>query len=281
MIYNRNTKKIEHENEYKTKTLYFLYNTIPGRILLNLVIARPWFSNLRAIYQKSRFSHKDIEPFAKKYGIVLENGEDFKSFNDFFIRKREITINDFSENALLSIADGKMRYYNIGEDLKLTIKNSIYDLEDILADSEKAKKYKGGTCIVIRLSVDDYHRYHYIDNGRLISTKKIRGKLHTIRSISEKYMVYTHNTRVVNLLDTENMGEVAMIEVGALLVGKIVNENNTTFSKMQEKGHFEFGGSTIVLLFDSQIKFDDDIIEMNEKNIEIKVKAGERIGIIC
>jgi phosphatidylserine decarboxylase len=50
---------------------------------------------------------------------------------------------------------------------------------------------------------------------------------------------------------------------------------------MQEKGYFEFGGSTIVILMNKHINFDPDIAAMNAKGIETKVRAGERIGTIC
>lgn len=280
-IYHRDTGTIEQTAEYRAGTLHFLYHTAIGRILLNLIVARPWFSRLRGVYQKSRFSQKDIEPFAKKHGISVEDPERFPSFNDFFIRKKEIVARDFDAQEFLAIADGKMRYYPITSNLKLTIKNSVYDLEDILADHDLAHRYENGTCIVFRLTVDDYHRYHYIDNGQLRSHKHIQGKLHTVRPVSEKYKVYAHNTREVSLLDTEHMGEVVQIEIGALLVGRIVNHPKTTFCKMEEKGYFEFGGSTIVLLVNKPVRFDDDIVRMNTAEIETAVRAGERIGIIC
>lgn len=281
MIYNRETQQLEKEVEYGAGKLDFLYNTLLGRILLSLVVARPWFSKLRGGYQKSKASKKDIAPFAEKYGIKVDNLNSFGSFNDFFTRKKEIVYRDFNPRELRAVCDGKMRYYTVSDTMQLKIKNSIYDLEDILEDEALADRFKDGTCIVFRLTVDDYHRYHYPDNGRLVSRKRMKGKLHTVRPISEKYKVYSRNTREVSLLETESMGEVLQIEVGALLVGKIVNHNSESFLKMQEKGYFEFGGSTVILLFNKPLVFDDDIVKMNSSGVEIKVRAGERIGIIC
>ena len=78
-----------------------------------------------------------------------------------------------------------------------------------------------------------------------------------------------------------NLGKVIQIEIGALLVGKIINHNNKTFIKGQEKGYFEFGGSTIVLLLkENTVILDDDIIKYSQQGIEVKVSAGEKIGII-
>ena len=52
-IYHRDSKKLIEEKEYQEELLIFLYKTVIGRCLLKLFIARPWFSNLRARYQKS------------------------------------------------------------------------------------------------------------------------------------------------------------------------------------------------------------------------------------
>jgi phosphatidylserine decarboxylase len=50
---------------------------------------------------------------------------------------------------------------------------------------------------------------------------------------------------------------------------------------MEEKGYFEFGGSTILLLLNRPVQFDEDIATMNKAGAEIQVRAGERIGILC
>lgn len=279
--YNRKTKRIEEEKTNQDKLLKFLYHTYIGRFLLWLFIARPWVSKLRGMYQKSRLSRKNIIPFINQHHImhIEEPLDTFQCFNDFFIRHK--TIDDSDENIMhfVSPADSKMQVFDIAEDLKLKIKQSIYDVSDILDDDEMATKFSGGQCVVFRLCVDDYHRYHFVDNGVLISHKKIKGELHTVRPISEKYNVFTRNSREVSIIRTANFGDIAYIEIGALLVGKINNYNKITHKKFDEKGYFEFGGSTIVLLLKNRIKFDDDIIEKNKQGLEVKVSAGETIGI--
>ena len=65
------------------------------------------------------------------------------------------------------------------------------------------------------------------------------------------------------------------------MVGKIVNHGHKEFEKGQEKGYFEFGGSTIVLLLkENAVILDDDIIKYSQQGIETKVFAGEKIGTI-
>ena len=96
----------------------------------------------------------------------------------------------------------------------------------------------------------------------------------------KKYNVYKTNCREYTILHTENFGDVVQIEVGALLVGKIKNiHRNYTFKKGEEKGYFEFGGSTIcVLVEDNKVNIFEEIINNTQKGYETVVKYGERIG---
>ena len=282
MVYNRQAKSLKEYKESGQGGAKFLYETAIGRIPLRLLVS-PLVSKVGGAYQKSFLSRPSIRPFMKKHSIELpeEDVKAFRSFNDFFTRPKEVVAQSEDPAALLSVADSKLLYYPITDDLKVKIKRSIYDLEDILEDKELADSYRGGTCLIFRLCVDDYHRYHFPDNGKVLSVKHIKGQLHTVRSISEKYRVYTRNAREVSILETDHLGKVVQVEVGALLVGKIRNRPLETFSRMEEKGHFEFGGSTVMLLINKPIRFDDDIAEMNSKDIETQVRVGEQIGVLC
>lgn len=282
MYYDRNSKKLEKGYDGGGKALSILYNTHSGRFVLWSFAARPWFSKLVTTYHHSRLSHKDIGKFIDKHHIDVDKEfakQQYKSFNDFFTRQKAVMCT-CDEQALVAPADSKMRFFPITEDLALHIKNSTYSIEDILCDSEMAQKFQGGTCVVFRLGVDDYHRYHFIDSGTILSNKRIPGKLHTVRPVSERYHVFTRNAREVTMMQTDHFGTVAHVEVGALLVGKIQNHDIDEFNRMEEKGYFEFGGSTIVMLFNAPIAFDEDIVKANEQGYEVKVHAGEKIGYL-
>ena len=71
----------------------------------------------------------------------------------------------------------------------------------------------------------------------------------------------------------------ACIEVGALLIGRIVNHEADVFKKGQEKGYFEPGGSTIILLT-GDIEVDEDIARQSAMGTETKVRYGERVGVL-
>ena len=69
--------------------------------------------------------------------------------------------------------------------------------------------------------------------------------------------------------------------VGALLVGRIENhcEAPKSFEKLEEKGFFSYGGSTVILLMQRDaVRIDEDILHYSAQGIETRVKLGERIG---
>lgn len=94
--------------------------------------------------------------------------------------------------------------------------------------------------------------------------------------------IFEENRREITILEYENFGLGAYVEVGAFGVGRISHTHvGSHAEKMQEKGFFAFGGSTIVLIFGKdRIKLDDDLVANSDKGFETRVKMGERIGII-
>lgn len=280
-IYDRQNKCYIVERDQQGILLKFLYKTVIGRVILKTIVARPYFSKLVGLYNKSELSYDKILPFVEKYNI---NTEDFdlskmKSFNDFFTRTKKITLSDTDKNHLLAIADAKLSVFDISKSLKLNIKGNNYSVKELVGDRELAKEFMGGKCLVYRLTLDDYHRYHFLDSGFIKDYYKIKGELHTVRPISKEYKVFSRNTREVTVMETDNFGDVVQIEVGATLVGHIVNKNDgITFNRMDEKGYFEFGGSTIILLMKNNIKLDREIEICSKRNLEVKVRIGEKIG---
>lgn len=282
-IYNRKTNKLEDEGQYGGKYLNFLYNNAFGRILLKLIIS-PIFSKINGVYNKSFMSKRKVNKFIEQYKIDITQfeKENYKSFNEFFTRKKKNVVFNKEKNIFISPAESKLLVYKISDDLKIKIKQSVYTINELLNKEFDAEKYKNGNCLVFRLSMDNYHRYCYIDNGKIEQIDEIKGKLHTVSSISNNHKIYSQNSRICNYIKTENFGDLIYIEIGALLVGKINNYEIETFKKGEEKGYFELGGSTIVILTQNNLKIDEDILEYSKKDIETKVEYGERIGeLIC
>ena len=52
-------------------------------------------------------------------------------------------------------------------------------------------------------------------------------------------------------MKTKHFGDALQMEVGALMVGKIANHDGAgSMRRVIEKGYFQFGGSTIILLLE-------------------------------
>lgn len=282
MVYYRYKNELVNEKESQDGVIKFLYNTLIGRLMLKVITLRS-FSRLLAIYYNSEYSRRKIKKFAEQYNIRLSRPvRCYKSFNDFFTRKEYILF-DVLPNVLISPASSKLSVYRITHGMKIKIKNTLYDIKDLTGNKIENKdlvKYQNGYCLVFRLSTSDYHRYIHIDYGKVINTFDIDGVLHTVRSISERYKVYIHNHRIVSVLEGMNLGEYIQIEVGALTIGAINNNDKVKFCKGDEKGYFSYGGSTIVLLIKNNISISEDILNACRFGNEVKVCIGEAIGKI-
>ncbi|MCR4795656.1 MAG: phosphatidylserine decarboxylase [Ruminococcus sp.] len=271
-------------NENQNKLLKKLYGNTLGRVLLKTLTA-PCISRTAGKFMDSRASKLLIKPFIKRSGIDTSQYImcDFRSYNDFFTRrvkqgKRPI---DFEADHLISPCDSKLTAHKISKNSIFRIKGSRYRVSDLLRNDFLAKRFCGGYCLIFRLEVDDYHRYCYIDNGTKTHNTFIAGELHTVNPIAlERYNIYKRNSREYTVLHTENFGDVVQIEVGAMMVGRIVNNHGeASFRRGEEKGRFEFGGSTIVMLFGKDsISIDEDILRNSAEGIETMVKMGEKIG---
>jgi len=282
-VFNREGKEVIVDQS-QNNLLKTLYSHVLGRCILK-VLTLPFVTDLGGWYMNSSLSKRKISSFVKNNHIDMSQYEDkdFISYNDFFTRrikegKRNI---DFDNNHLISPADSKLSYYPITSDTLLTIKDTTYKLKDLLNNEKLALQYEGGVCLIFRLTVDDYHRYCFIDNGTKEEDCYIQGVFHTVNPIANDYYpIYKQNSRSYSLLHTENFGDVVYMEVGAMMVGKICNHELLSFQRGQEKGYFEFGGSTIVLLLKKDIvDIDMDIIKNSSTYDETKVLMGEKIGV--
>lgn len=284
MIKDRNGRITESDRN-QDNALDFLYHTVSGRLLLKILTA-PIISQITGIFMDSPLSVPIIKPFIRKSGINLSEyrKKKYASFNDFFTRKirSELRPVDMSAESLVSPCDSKLTVYKINDKSIFRIKNSYYRISDLLCNDFIARRYKGGYCLIFRLCVDDYHRYCYIDNGTKTDNVHIKGELHTVNPVAlENYNIYKRNSREYTMLHTENFGDVVYVEVGAMLVGRIKNHHLHTHNvvKGAEKGMFEYGGSTIVLLFEKDtVSIDSDIIANSAKGFETVVRYGEKIG---
>ncbi len=267
------------------RLLAALYGSAPGRLLLKPLTA-PWLSKLAGSFLSTGASKVFIRPFIKNNHIDMSQFEPvaYESYNDFFSRRirPEARPIDMDPRHLISPADSKLTALPITETGRFTLKHTQYTVGSLLKDPALAAEYVGGWCLIFRLTVDDYHRYCYAFSGEKGENIRIPGRLHTVNPIANDFFpIYKENSREYTLLHTREFGDVVAMEVGALLVGKIVNHHGpASVRRGQEKGCFQFGGSTVVLLLKKDTAIlDGDILENSRNGIETVVKFGEKIGI--
>ena len=267
-------------------TLPFLYKTAIGRILLKPLTA-PGLSKLCGRFLDSRLSAFLIKGFVKNNNINLEDyqTDGIKTFNQFFRRKIKDGLRpfDFTPENLCAPCDGLLSVWQIEDSngTVIPVKQSQYTIESLLQDKELATRYNGGLCLVFRLCVNHYHRYAYSDSGTKGRNVFIPGVLHTVRPIAlETLPVFVQNSREYTVIESSVFGPLVQMEVGAMLVGRIVNhEQEASVTRGDEKGFFEYGGSTIILLVEKdKIKMRKELVENSLRGIETPVKMGEVIG---
>lgn len=263
----------------------FAYGTCVGRIMLKLLV-NPRVSAFMGKLLDSGISRPLINFYIKKYNMDMREyvRKDYTSFNDFFIRERtcDMIRRDF-DNELISPCDGMLSIYDIDENSRYRIKNISYSLEELVGDRREARRFRGGICMIFRLAPYNYHRYCYTDSGRIVRRVRIPGILHCVRPAAyERYPVFIQNTREYVIQESDHFERMIQMEIGALLVGRICNYNKSMFvAKGEEKGYFEFGGSTVMMIFTK------DAVEPDERfavcagtGEETAVRQGERIGSI-
>ena len=271
-------------DDSQDRFLAHLYTKSFGLHILQIII-QPVISRIGGFFMNLPISKLFVKSFIKSNNIDMTDYEEceYTSYNDFFTRKikpgkRSI---DMNPKHLISPCDSKLTVYDIDDECILPIKGVYYNVQSLLKDKKLSDRYRGGKALVFRLTVDDYHRYIYIDNGLKSNNRSIAGVYHTVNPVAAStFPIYRENHREYTLLRTDNFGDVIHMEVGALMVGKITNYHFAgKVSRGEEKGYFEFGGSTIVLLLEKgKAVIDKDIISNSAKDLETRVLMGEKIG---
>ena len=72
-----------------------------------------------------------------------------------------------------------------------------------------AKRYLGGTALLFRLGVTDYHRYCYPDNAKKSRNRYLPGVFHTVNPVAmEHYKIYAENSREYTVIDSDLVSKI-------------------------------------------------------------------------
>lgn len=289
LIYKRESGQTEPERVYGRKWMDLFYGTAWGRILTAWLLCRHPLSRLYGTLQQGRLSRRKIAPFVRQYGIDLdetimpEGG--FASFNDFFTRrlKPEARPLPAEPSALISPADSRLQVFAIEKETRLKIKGTVMTLPQLLDQSDISADYAGGWCMVFRLAPCDYHRFGYVDGGVQGPVQTVKGPLHSVSPLSLRHKPNVHctNYRQWCYQRSPYLGTLIQVEVGAMMVGSIVQHqpNGGYCRRGMEKGYFQFGGSTVILILEpNRAVIDADIREYSARGIETYVQYGESVG---
>ena len=220
--------------------LSFLYDTVPGRLLLRPLIGKK-VSALAGSFLSSKASALFIPYFIRKHKIPMKGmavpGKGFSSFNDFFTRKRTKAVPVPEEGYLMSPCDGFLTVIDISEDQVFHIKGCRFTLDALLQDKELSERFKEGRALIFRLTPTHYHRYCYPAGGEIIRERRIEGKYHCVRPIAlRRFPVFIENTREYQVIRTDRFKDIVQMEVGAMLVGRISNKKRPPEARRGGRG---------------------------------------------
>jgi phosphatidylserine decarboxylase len=284
--YERESGQLITEKVAGETWLVWLYNNPIGEATLWALAKRKLVSSIYGKMMDRTSSAKKIQPFIEDFDIDMSGAQEqeFRNFNDFFTRKLKDNARpiDTSFNVVVSPADGKILAYANISNSDFIIKGFRFDVSTFLDNPVLAQKYREGALLIIRLAPVDYHRFHFPVSGNLTPDTKIEGDYYSVNpfALRKKAEILCLNKREYTVLSNSLFGDVIMAEVGATMVGSIVQTyKGSSVRKGEEKGFFKFGGSTVVLLFEkSKIYIDQDILINTANGYETAVKMGESIG---
>lgn len=270
--------------------------------IMNL-IPKNTISRLAGGFAKSSISRGFIPGYVKKFNINVAEAEksieEYPNLVEFFIRRLKPGLRPVDERltSVVSPVDGKVSQVGpIREGQIVQAKGTSYTVADLLGgDTERARRYEGGTFLTVYLSPTDYHRIHTPLAGRVTAYTYVPGTLFPVNPFGVRAVqgLFAKNERLITYFDTE-AGEVALVKVGATIVGSVKVEydvkagtnikggrlqhqeleNGPVYGKGDEVGRFEFG-STIILLFEP------GRVELEERlKPEAVVRMGEALGHI-
>jgi phosphatidylserine decarboxylase len=283
---DRQSNTIKTEKVAGEAWLRWLYHNPVGEATLWTLARKKVISSWYGRLMDRPSSADRIPGFIAEYeidtGIAVK--KEFNSFNDFFIRKLKTNARpvDTAVNVIVSPADGKILAYKDVQQADFFIKGHRFDVRSFLKNDSLSKLFEDGSLVIVRLAPNDYHRFHFPVDATVSGPVEIPGHYYSVNPIALKEIpeIFLRNKRALVTLSHEDYGQMIMAEVGATMVGSIVQTfTSNSVYKGEEKGYFKFGGSTVVLLFmKDMIDIDSDLLENTKKGLETIVSMGERIG---
>ena len=287
IIIDRETGEPFEETVLGEKWIRWAYQDSRSGFLERILFRSSCVSKLMGKWYDSAFSRGKINEVIEQLAIdddeFAQPRESFKSFNEFFTRELKPDIRPFSTDPglIVSPADGRVLVFpSLDADAFAPVKGYPFDIRRMIP--EHADRFTNGALAIVRLCPADYHRYHFPCAGDIAEYRCINGALHSVNPIAlaSGRDVFGDNKRCYTLIETEPAGTMCFLEIGAFGVGGIVNTCiSGHVEKMDEKGYFKFGGSTVVLLFEhGRVRFCEDLVVNSDDGKETLIKVGQPLA---
>ncbi|MEZ6122074.1 MAG: phosphatidylserine decarboxylase [Planctomycetaceae bacterium] len=278
------------EKVYGDKALRWVYGTLAGRFSLHALVKRAAFSRWYGWKMDQPATRAKIAPFISEYELdaseFVREVDEFRNFNEFFFRqlRPEARPVDANPESVVFPADGRhLCVPDLSRCDGLFVKGSMFSLRQLLKDDTLADRYADGSLLLSRLCPVDYHRFHFPAAGVPGTANVINGPLYSVNPIAlcRNIRILATNKRSVTELQTDDIGKVLLLEIGATCVGSIrqTYQPGTAVKKGDEKGYFRFGGSSTITIFEpGRIRFDDDLVENSKQRRELYAHVGDHLA---
>ncbi|MGE0463689.1 MAG: archaetidylserine decarboxylase [Vicinamibacterales bacterium] len=164
--------------------------------------------------------------FARLAGVdmrdVAPRDRPYPTFDAFFIRPLRPGARPVGRARVVSPADGRVvAMGRIASGGCFHVKQQDYTADELIG--EDAAAYVGGSFAVVYLAPRDYHRVHAPVAGDVHLVRGMPGDLFPVNSLGERHVprLLARNQRVVVFIETAELGRVAVVLVGAFIVGRI------------------------------------------------------------
>lgn len=204
------------------------------------------------------------------------------TFNEWFSRHLiDPSVRPIADSTVVAPADSKPQGIwpvdetgNLVQQEGVSIKSANFtSLPQLIGpDSAYADAFSGGTVTHTFLDVNDYHRYHFPVSGTVVELRKIpavngAGGITVWDPAQKKYILEDAipgwqmiETRDCVIIDTEEYGLVAVLPIGMSQICSCNWEEGLAVGSKVKKGdpmgYFLFGGSDIVMVFQSGVDVD-------------------------
>ncbi|MFH2057785.1 MAG: phosphatidylserine decarboxylase [Pseudomonadota bacterium] len=305
----RNTTCVRTESLIADRVIRTLYSTLRENapFIFNLLVSARASAFLGYLNYDGPGKTNFSNPLALLRSLGIDPDETFdrisqlNTYRKVFERKirywecRPMTTDPF---CVVSPADARVLTGSFTENKEVFIKEKFFNFQELIGIDKPqwTAALDNGDYAVFRLTPEKYHYNHAPVSGRILDMYEIDGQYHSCNpgAVVRSVTPFSKNRRVITLIDTDveygtRVGLVAMVEIVALMIGRIVQcyspegykpapllQKKDFMEKGQPKSLFRPGSSTTVLIFqNNRVQFSPDLLaNQNRHDVHSRFTRG-------